>query len=321
MRIKSVSAILLVCALLFCSCGRKAPDDIATDAPVMTTMATLPPDNSDSSHTECTDADPSQTETVSTKWDNDNITTPPASTVPPTTITKAEGNKTVTVTVPPGYTIGQIGELFESKGICSKADFVSAASTHDFSQYYAFVSQIPKSADRCYALEGYLFPDTYEYYTGMDAVDVVGKLLRGAQNNIVGKYSYPGMTLDEIVTLASIIEKEAGKASEMGKISSVFHNRLKSGMKLQSDATINYLEIHINPILDIDPYRGKYNTYKCAALPAGPIGSPNANSLRAAVNPPQTDYYYFVSDPVTGEYFYSVTFEEHEEHCKRLGLV
>ena len=240
---------------------------------------------------------------------------PPAASIPP--------RETVRITIPEGYTVSQIGDLLAAKGICTKKDYMAAVTTVDFGQYYSFVGSIPATAGRCYKLEGYLFPNTYDFYKNMDAADAIGKLLREAQNKLVGKYSHSKLSFDELLTLASIIEKETGNKAEMARVSSVFHNRLNSKMKLQADATINYLERYVKPNLteNVNRYSEFYNTYKCKALPSGPICSPGANALVAAANPADTDYLFFAADKNTGRYYYAATYAEHLDNCRLLGLL
>ena len=243
---------------------------------------------------------------------------PTSAKIPQSSIAPRE---TVRVTIPEGYTISQIGDLFAGKKVCSKADFMEAISDTDFSKYYPFVNNIPKNNERCYRLEGYLYPDTYEFYTGMSAEDAIGKLLRGAGDKLIGKYSHSKLSFDQIVTLASIIEKEVANDAEMKKVSSVFHNRLNINMKLQADSTINYIERYVKPNLtgDKDRFNSFYNTYKCAALSAGPICSPSTNALKAAINPAETEYLFFASDKA-GKYYYAKTYEEHLENCKAADI-
>lgn len=225
------------------------------------------------------------------------------------------------VVIPEGWTLSQIGDRLEANGVCKKADLLKTANSYDFS-YYSLIGGLAGNPNRCYKLEGYLFPDTYEFYTNMKPQDALGKMLRGAQSHISGKYSYPGMTTDQLVTLASIIEKESGNPNEIAKVSSVFHNRLKAGMKLQADPTINYIEKYVKPNLtgDINRYNSYYNTYKCAALPAGPICSPGATALNAAAHPADTDYLYFCADK-NGNYYYAKTLEEHDANLAKGGIV
>lgn len=227
---------------------------------------------------------------------------------------------TVRIVIPEGFTVTQIAERLEANKVCKKADFLKMVNEYDFS-YYPLVSKIDNVSKRAFKLEGYLFPNTYEFYRYMKPQDAIGILLRGAEANIGDKYKYSGMSTDDIITLASIIEDEAGKKSEMAKVSFVFHNRLKSGMKLQADATIFFVEDSIKPNItgDKNRYNELYNTYKTKALPVGPIGNPGKNALNAAVNPADTDYFYFVTDK-NGKYYYAVTFEEHLANCEKAGV-
>lgn len=224
--------------------------------------------------------------------------------------------KTVALTFPEGYTLSQIGDRLEKSSVCKKADFVTAAQNYDFS-YYPLVKAIPSNAHRAYKLEGYLYPDTYEFYVGMKPQDAVGRFLRVAEQKIGTKYNYSGMTTDQVVTLASIIEREADDAQDMKLVSSVFHNRLKAKQKLEADATISYCTMYLLNVFG-DKYKYYYNTYRCAALPAGPICNPGASALNAAANPAKTDYYYFITS--NGKYFYQKTLDEHNAKLKELGM-
>ncbi len=224
--------------------------------------------------------------------------------------------------IPEGFTLSQIGDRLEANGVCKKADLLKTANTYDFS-YYSLIGALSSSANRCYKLEGYLFPDTYDFYINMKPQDALGKMLRGAQNKIGSTYSYPGMTTDQVITLASIIEKESNNVTEMAKVSSVFHNRLKAGMRLQADVTINYVEKYLKPNLSDahkNDYNSYYNTYKCKALPAGPICNPGANALYAASHPADTDFLYFAADS-SGNYYYAKTLEEHQANLAKGGII
>lgn len=249
---------------------------------------------------------------------------PPATTVPPTTKapepTTPPTAATVNVTIPEGFTLPQIAARLEEKGVCSKAAFLETAQNYDFS-YYSLIGALPSNPNRCFTLEGYLFPNTYNFYKDMKPQDAIGVLLRGAQAGIGDKYAYPGMTTHELVILASIIEKEAPGDADRKLISGVLHNRLEKGWKLQADPTIDYVEQYIKPSItgDKNRYNEYYNTYKCAALPAGPICNPGASALSAAANPTKTEYMFFVSDKVTGEIYYAVTNKEHEANLIKAG--
>lgn len=155
------------------------------------------------------------------------------------------GRATVRVTIPEGFTFIQIANRLEAKGVCKKADLIKAANTYDFTQNYPLVKAHVSRPNLYYKLEGYLFPSTYDFYVNMKPQDALGLMLRESKKRITSTFNYSGMTIDQIVTLASIIEKESGNINEMKKVSAVFHNRLKAGMQLQSDVTRNYVNNYI----------------------------------------------------------------------------
>ena len=235
--------------------------------------------------------------------------------------------KEISILIPPGFTVRKIAARMEAKGVCKATDFIKTANTGDFSDY-SVTAGITNPQKRCYRLEGYLYPDTYTFYENSAPEDVIKKILQNTQKKLVGKYSHPDMTLDEIVTLASLIEKEGGgNPAESGKISSVLHNRLKKGQPLQLDAPIYYLENDMGDA-DTQKYKIWYNTYNyqnrevkydCPGLPAGAICSPSAASLKAAANPEHTDYLYFGSDS-SKNYFYAATFDEFKAKGAELGV-
>ncbi len=228
---------------------------------------------------------------------------------------KPEPPQTIRLTFPEGFTLAQVAARLEAHGICSKADFVKAAQSYDFS-YYPLVKKIPSSSKRAYKLEGYLYPDTYDFYPDMKPQDAVGRFLRNAETAIDNKYSYPGMTTDQVITFASIIEREADDASNMKKVSSVFHNRLKAGMILQADSTRDYCNQYLIPVFG-DKFKYYYNTYpgRAPALPAGPICNPGAAALSASANPAETDYLYFATG-TNHKYYYGKTQAERDSLMK-----
>lgn len=327
MKIKTVCIILVMCFLL-AACGGKSAAPKTNNS--KSVSATSEPIQSNISESE----NPWQSENGQTGTSGNKSTPTPAVThASPTAIatfapiptpskapTPAPTKKpnTVSVCIPEGYSASQIGDVLQKNGVCKKADFLSTMNSYNFT-YYSLVGAIPNNPNRCYTLEGYLFPDTYQFYINMKPQDAIGKMLRSAQNHVAG-YEYSGMTTYQVITLASMIEKEAGDANQLKKISSVFHNRLKLGMKLQADSTINYIEMYVKPNLtgDINRYNAYYNTYKCAALPAGPICNPGAKALDAAAHPDNTDYLYFVADK-QGSY-YAATYEEHVKNCELAGI-
>lgn len=243
---------------------------------------------------------------------------------------------TVTVMIPEGYNAQQIGQLLEENLVCRADDFEKYYRSK--LEKYDFEEQITVTENRFYALEGYLFPDTYEFYviddlpdkpsmdTSQYAKQAAEKIYSNFQNKITKKmYARAkelGMTFDEVVTLASIIQKEGTNEENMANISSVFHNRLENMYEyphLQSDTTDNYIEDVIRPNIpssSLALYENvitAYDTYTCEGLPAGPICSPGLEAINAALYPAETDYYYFLSSS-DGVFYYASTVEKHEQN-------
>ncbi len=222
-----------------------------------------------------------------------------------------EENNTVMITVPEGYELKEIASLVNEKIGIPEAEFLKAAEA-DYGMEYA--KDIPERTGR---LEGYLFPDTYEFYTTDSAEAIIRKMLSGFENvwteQFEARRNELGMTVDEVIILASIIEREAGSVSEMGKVSSVFHNRLNIGMALQSCATVQYILEERKDVLSISDTKidSPYNTYLYPGLPEGPIANPGKAAIEAAVYPEDTEYYYFkVNDD--GITVFSETRAEHD---------
>ncbi len=233
------------------------------------------------------------------------------------------------ITIPEGYTTDQIINLFVSKGIGTKEGYVEVINNYDFD--YWFIDELEASGwkdGRYYRLDGYLFPDTYEFYNASSEAVVIGKLLKRFNEVFVDSYAQKakelGYTVDELLTLASMIEKEGGTQSDFFNISSVFNNRLNNPTTypyLESDATIVYAiehetGEHITPTKEHTTYETPYNTYTHTGLPPGPIANPSASAIRAALYPSDTDYYYFYSASSTVT-LYAVTYPEHLENIQK----
>ncbi|MBQ9913226.1 MAG: endolytic transglycosylase MltG [Clostridia bacterium] len=267
-------------------------------------------------------------------------------TAPPPTETTTTGIPTATVTFPEGFNVVQIAERLEENGVCSAQDFIALTNDADYvsSLGYAFTDFIPDS-QRAFLLEGYLFPDTYEFYLNDSPENVLKKILRNTSAKLTGEYSLRaqelGYTLDEIISLAAIIQEESYSEESMKLISSVLYNRLKSGTKLECDVTIKYLENYVvkSPYLkklieeengreiteeellaETDKYRALYNVFKCPAIPEGPITCPGKAAIEAALYPAESDYFFFVTDEEKNFYF-NETWEGHVKKCKELGLM
>lgn len=239
-------------------------------------------------------------------------------------VTASPEKRTVTLSFAEGRTLTEIFKILDEYEVADFDELMETAATYDYS-YYPLVSKIPSDPNRCFKLEGYLFPSTYEFYTHSKPQDAIGKFLRGGKANIteqmMAQASALGYTMDEVITVASIVEKEGANSNEIAKIAAVIYNRLKAGMKLQMDSSIYYIERHVKPYLtgDINRYNSHYNTYKCSALPAGPISNPGLRTINAALNPADVDYLYFCHDE-DANYYYAATYEEHLENLELAGL-
>lgn len=245
-----------------------------------------------------------------------NIDEPPAETT----------SNVVRVTFPEGSTVSQIAQKLEASGVCSAAEFMAQAENPLNLEGFGF--SIPNPEERAFLLEGYIFPDTYEFYRGESAESAIRRFLKNTQSKltqeVIDRCNELGYTVDEILTLASVIQEEAGDPAEMVKVSSVLHNRLNSGRfpRLQCDVATFYLRDYVKPYKDEARYAQLielYNTYHCEGLPAGPISNVGMDAINAALWPSETDYYFFVTDS-EGAYHYAETWDEHQENCDMAGL-
>ena len=242
-------------------------------------------------------------------------------------LTTGDGKPLIaTITVIPGWTIEDIAAMLKSEGVfADPTAFLNLCRTGEGLSDYYFIQDEMKTAhvsDRRYLLEGYLAPNTYEVYLNATPTQILKKLID--QTDAVLTYEWQeraseiGMSLDQVLTLASLIEKEA-KTADFTKVSAVFHNRLRQNMKLGSDVTIHYITGERRMALrDSDlAVDSPYNTYKYAGLPLGPICNPSADAIKAALYPDEAflaeNYLFFCSkDPNTGELAFSKTQAEHD---------
>ena len=253
-----------------------------------------------------------------------------------------ENRATATITVPEGYELDDIFSMLEEKQVCSAEKLKDAAANYEFD--YWFLSDLEYGDYR--RLEGYLFPDTYEFYVDDEAENVLAKFLRNFENKVTDDMRGALVSLNEllrremekggfteeeirageltfhdIVIVASLVEKEAVNAAESGKIASVIYNRLCSQLYpcLNIDATIQYVLPERKDVLTnadkavISPY----NTYTNAGLPVGPISNPGMGALRAALYPMNTDFYFYALDP-SGVHHFSETVYEHQVYLDSL---
>ncbi len=236
--------------------------------------------------------------------------------------TSSTTRQTVDVTIPEGYTVDQIFRLLEKEGVSTQAKLQEMAASWDYA--FDWLRDIPLGDYR--RLEGYLFPDTYRFYKGEDPKYVINKMLVNFDSKMTeyfelfqpdenGETKSP-YTLQEIVTLASLIEKETD-GQDYTKISSVLRNRLENpgaetvGL-LQVDAALVYINGGRVPTNEDKQIDSPYNTYLYKGLPPGAICNPGMSSLYAAMNPDSTNYYYYALNPATGLHEFSRTYEEHQ---------
>lgn len=218
---------------------------------------------------------------------------------------------TVKVTFPEGFNMKQTFELLEENKVASAEALMDAAK--DFSFNYSFLN--PDDVGNPNRLEGYLFPDTYEFFAYMEPSSAIVKFLdnynRRVTDEMEAKAAEMGRSMDEIITIASLIEKEAANNDERDDIASVIYNRLAADMPLQLDASIVYFtgkERVDLADLEID---NPYNTYLNKGLPAGPICNPGLASIEAALNPANTKYYYYALDTATGTHRFFNDYNSH----------
>ena len=216
------------------------------------------------------------------------------------------------VTIPEGFTLKQIGELLEEKDLVSNEEFLAITGDPDVAKRYGISAQ---------SLEGYLYPDTYQFDRGLSAmsiVDVMVKHFWEVTGPLREKIEQSGMTIEEVITLASIVEKETGRAEERPIIASVFLNRLKKRMRLETDPTVIYgiKDFSGNLKKKHLTQRTPYNTYVIPGLPPGPIANPGKEAIEAVLFPAKTDYLYFVSKN-DGSHHFSKTLTDHNKAVQK----
>ncbi len=218
--------------------------------------------------------------------------------------------------IPEGFNIRQIAENVEAAGFCDKQSFIRTATDEKF------VRQMKISAT---TLEGFLFPDTYYFSKDVSSQQIISAMVDRFYEAWLPEWKTRaqamGFSVNEMVTLASIIEKETGVATERPIISSVFHNRLKRKMRLATDPTVIYGIKNFNGNItkkDLNTLT-PYNTYMIAGLPPGPIANPGSESIEAALYPAKTNYLYFVAKRDKTHYF-SSTLTEHNQAVRKYQL-
>ncbi len=255
---------------------------------------------------------------------------------------KTAKREVVRITIPEGFTVDQIIDLLVDSGVGQREEYIEAINNYPYKwKFVQLLDEMGYSEHRKYRLEGYLYPDTYDFYTTENEVYVINKMLNAFNDKFWKDYTHEnaegetyqsymleeyGLTFDDVIVLASMVQSEGGKVEDFYAISYVFHNRLshpQSFPKLESDATIQYvLPERINDSTQLDPnYESPYNTYLYDGLPPGAISNPGLDALSAAMfpSPPQSssgrdiDAYFFVSNDA-GKTYYASSASGHEKN-------
>lgn len=223
----------------------------------------------------------------------------------------------ITLTIPEGFNIEDIAARVEEKGICSKDEFLNAVKS------YPLPSYVKDNSDKRYNLEGFLFPDTYNFEIGVEPQYIIKTMIKRFEevwNEITQGLDIKEDNIENIINVASIIEKEARVGEDRPLIASVIYNRLKQNMPLQIDATViyahgYYIENVRNRHLAIE---SKYNTYLHKGLPVGPICNPGAPSIKAALHPSDTNYLFYLlaSDD---EHYFTDNYDDFLKKKQELG--
>ncbi len=233
---------------------------------------------------------------------------------------------TVRLTFPEGWTVAQVFEKLEKYGVCEAEKLY--ANLGITGNQYDFISSIGTVNGRYLNAEGYLFPDTYDFFIGENAGSVIKKLLNNFENKWKDEYNSRikelGMSVDEIITIASIIQREAKDTTQMDAISSVIHNRLADkatypsiDMNSTKDYVLSLKEFNLFTDFYYNMYLGSYNTYSNPGLPPGPICNPGAAAIRAALYPEESDYHFFCHND-KGEIFLAETASEHQANTEKV---
>ncbi|SDF94918.1 UPF0755 protein [Fontibacillus panacisegetis] len=229
-------------------------------------------------------------------------------------------------TIPEGFTVTQMAEKLAEEGFVDKDKFLALAKAPSGIDS-ELLKEIPESAEFIYRLEGYLFPETYELKKGSNEQDIVNRMIAETANRLSGisdfnqKLEQSGLNLNELMTVASLVEREVVVDSERNVVAGVIYNRIAKNMKLEIDATVQYLlgkpkERLLNS--DLRSVDSPYNSYLYNGLPPGPIAAPSLKSIEAALEPKSSDYLFYVTKKDgSGEHLFAHTYAEHLQNIKK----
>ncbi|MEG2928971.1 MAG: endolytic transglycosylase MltG [Oscillospiraceae bacterium] len=241
--------------------------------------------------------------------------------------------QTVSVTIPEGSTIIKFSKLVEEAGLCSAQEFIDTVESTDWSAY-RFYQYVREDVNKPFKMEGFLFPDTYEFFPDATPQQIAEKMVAHFDSMITDKMyedmEKAGFNLQDIVTLASYVQEEAGDPKNQGDVAAVFLNRLKPGSphpKLESDVSYYYMREFIEPYLGVGrdkspiEMQNAINTYNCVGIPVTPVSSPGIDAIMATIYPTENSPYYFFLTDLTGKYYYAKTYEEHAQNINTMKAV
>lgn len=239
------------------------------------------------------------------------------------TTNEEENKEAVEITFQEGITLFDAAQLLQEQGVCNANDFIFTFNAGGFN--FPFEERIPEGSNlKYYRMEGYLFPDTYFFYKDMEPEKVCQKIYSNFDQKMTqdryAKMEKLGLDLDQLITLASIVQKEAATKDTMTLVASVFWNRMRNpeefANKLQSDPTKNYAEKFIKKNMQVfdQAVVDAYNTYVGTGLPPGAICNPGIEAIDAVLEDHKSDYFYFYANTYTGQTRFAKTYEEHLEN-------
>ncbi|MCL2508663.1 MAG: endolytic transglycosylase MltG [Oscillospiraceae bacterium] len=238
-------------------------------------------------------------------------------------------SETITLAFPEGWTIYQIFNKLQKYKVCDAEYLYNAAKNVNFNYDFLQSAKGNMGDDRYLLLEGYMFPDTYEFFLDLNANSVIETFLKNFNDKWNKEYAEQaaklGYSVDEIIKIASIIQREAANEEQMPLVSSVLHNRLRNYRDyptLDCDSTYDYITNYVRPVVGVvlgDKFWGTYNTYICDRLPAGAICNPGEAAIRAALYPAETSYYFFQHDS-KGKIYMAKTNAEHRNYKNQIAL-
>lgn len=247
--------------------------------------------------------------------------------------TVSEKKESVRITIPEGTTLIKIAQIVQEAGFGTAQEFIDIVENTDWSEF-RFYQYVEDSEYKPFKMEGFLYPETYEFFPDATLYDIAHTMLAQfdsvINDEVYAQIENSGFTLQEVITLASYVQEEAGDPVNQHDVAAVFLNRLKEGSpypKLESDVSYYYMREFIEPYLGVGrdespiEMQNAVNTYLCDGIPVTPVSSPGFDAIDAVLNPTQNSPYYFFLTDLTGKYYYAETFSEHSQNINTMKEV